>query len=508
MESDQGGWQTASKRQKRTHGDAVGSDSEVGPAPPSPQPAGSTEPPAAETKRRKIKPLFVFLDQGHQYPRVYKALKDSLAEKFICQNRGRNEIMVHTGSITDYHRAVKALQAIGAQHSVLLQRDEVPKKFVLRGIHHDTPQDFLQQEFAALSLPVQNCWFLENRQRFQKCDALVIEVPQSCPTETIQALQEFAGMKIRVDDYRRPSGPVQCSNCQRFTHVGKGCAANVVCRWCSGPHKATECPNGGNPEHKKCALCEGKHCANYRGCSEYKKETRRHLPPDVRKAREQQSRRDIQANKRAEVQAQAEPLGPEAPPPPTFGDYMLQAGVNTYAPLQQHWEASHDDMAYPALANNPRPRGQRQTQPKNNWTGHNNGNGKPRQPAQDKLQSTQAAAAVPPKQAPRPAPRQAEPAQRQPAPPAAEHMAVDAAPVVQTAPAAPAPSAQPLQMEDMQNILQTSKAFQASSHMRQALAPLCQLIAIWCDLSKSMADKLRATMDCCVALADELTGSE
>ncbi|XP_063221908.1 uncharacterized protein LOC134530722 isoform X1 [Bacillus rossius redtenbacheri] len=327
-----GDWQTvATKKAKRSHHEmaASTSDQQAGPAPPP-----THQPPAAASKAPRVKPLFVFLDQGHQYPRVYHALKNALTERFTCTNRGKDDLMVHTASIADYARAIKALQAIGAQHSVLLQQHEVPKKFVLRGVHRHTPTDFLQEEFAALNLPVQNHWFLENRQRREKCDALVIEVPQSCDTARIQALRKFAGMRIRVDDYRRPKGPAQCSNCQRFNHVGEGCSVAPVCRWCSGPHSATDCPNGGKQEHKKCAHCTKQHCANFKGCSAYKKETRRHLPPQECKKREQQSRRDMRDNMRATDQPQPPqqraPQGHHAPHDTTPGAHRRRASATIW----------------------------------------------------------------------------------------------------------------------------------------------------------------------------------
>ncbi|XP_063229653.1 uncharacterized protein LOC134534878 [Bacillus rossius redtenbacheri] len=186
--------------------------------------------------------------RSHMEVSLYSALKGALDEKFTCQHRGHDEMQVNTANIAEYHRAIKALQAIGAQHS---------------------------QEFAAADLPVQNCWFLENRHKREKCDALVIEVPQSCDSAKIYALREFAGMLIRVDDYKRPSGPNQCSNCQRFGHVGKGCNASPVCRWCSSPHCAPDCPQGGVADHKRCTHCKLQHCANYKGCEEYKRRGKR-----------------------------------------------------------------------------------------------------------------------------------------------------------------------------------------------------------------------------------------
>ncbi|XP_063244474.1 protein piccolo-like, partial [Bacillus rossius redtenbacheri] len=189
------------------------SDDEAGPTPRSQQPIAT----ATESPKRapRIKPLFVFLDQGHQYPRVYTALKQSVQEKFTCQNRGRDEIQVNVASVPDYHRAVKALQAIGAQHSVLLQRDEVPKKFVLRGVHRHTPSEFLQEEFSSLILPVQNHWFLENRQRREK--------PDRAPTGSLSRARLQRPCRLTANCAPRPQPGGRARNTQlRRASRGRG----------------------------------------------------------------------------------------------------------------------------------------------------------------------------------------------------------------------------------------------------------------------------------------------
>ncbi|XP_063218653.1 protein disulfide isomerase crld-1 [Bacillus rossius redtenbacheri] len=187
-------------------------------------------------------------------------------------------------------------------------------------------------------------------------------------------------MQIRVDDYRRPSGPSQCSVCQRFNHE--------------------------------------QHCANYKGCSAYKKESRRHLPPQVRKAREQQSRRDIRENRRAATQPapQQQPppgfFGPPGPqpwgpprhhPPPGFTQFTN----NRFEALTHHGVPSYNELDFPVVANNPWQRRPRQKQPKKNWAGHKNGNGKQQQQQQQQQPTPAfpAAPAAPAKEKPAAAPR-------------------------------------------------------------------------------------------------------
>ncbi|XP_063223125.1 uncharacterized protein LOC134531356 [Bacillus rossius redtenbacheri] len=432
-----GPWQTVQgKRPKRNHVDMVGVAG--GPSPPVPSaapsapgaPAAPAQPQqAVPNKKQPIKPLFVFLDKGHNYPTIFSALKNSLQEKWSVYNRGRDQLQVQTASVTEYHTAIRALKAIGAQYSVLLQKDEIPKKFVFLGVHRETPAEFLTDVFTGMQLTVQSFWFLENRQTRQKCDKLVVEVPQTCDTDTILAIREFAGMIIHVEDYRHPAGPSQCSTCQRFSHVGRGCSAKPVCRWCSGPHRTPDCPHGGNRDHLRCANCGGPHAANYRGCFVYKAETRRHLPPQQRKERERQSKLAMRENRRAAAASQAQPQHPgpsgqhpgpsgqQGPPRPNpfgpprypephyFGQYIAPAMQNRYAPIAQ--EPTYNEIDYPAIANDYRPRRQNRGQPKPHFKKHHSGhkNGGGASPTKHAERDRQPATSAAPAPSPKPTPR-------------------------------------------------------------------------------------------------------
>ncbi|XP_063244469.1 uncharacterized protein LOC134543688 [Bacillus rossius redtenbacheri] len=227
----------------------------------------------------------------------------------------------------------------------------------------------------------------------------------------------------------------------------------------------------------------------------------------VRKAREQQSRHDMRANRQAAVQApqqQPAPPGQFGPPrpnpwgpprhplPPTLGQYLPMTSDNRFAPLQQqHWEPSHNELDYPVLANNP---WNKRREFKKNPPGHKNGQGKPPRPTNDRPQQPTQDKLVATRLTPTQAKKAPTPTQPQTTPVAA--MAVDAAPELPTAPTTPSISAQAPQLVDMQAAIQMHESIKGNIRLQSAIGPLCQLLLIWLDTTKSMADKIRATMDC------------
>jgi hypothetical protein len=67
----------------------------------------------------------------------------------------------------------------------------------------------------------------------------------------------------------------QCQNCQSYGYTRTYCAHNPLCVKCGGKHLSTTCSKSSDLP-AKCALCEGVHPANYKGCTVYKQLTRKH----------------------------------------------------------------------------------------------------------------------------------------------------------------------------------------------------------------------------------------
>ncbi|GJQ78615.1 hypothetical protein Trydic_g11722 [Trypoxylus dichotomus] len=57
----------------------------------------------------------------------------------------------------------------------------------------------------------------------------------------------------------------QCHRCQLYGHGQRNCHAAAVRVKCAGPHQTAECTKRRDAP-AKCALCQGSHTANYKGC--------------------------------------------------------------------------------------------------------------------------------------------------------------------------------------------------------------------------------------------------
>jgi hypothetical protein len=84
----------------------------------------------------------------------------------------------------------------------------------------------------------------------------------------LRFLTELCSLRVTVESYVAPKGPLQCKRCQRFGHTQRNCGHAPRCFACWGSHLSGDCPAPrGQPQ---CCSCGSDHTANYRGCIKWK----------------------------------------------------------------------------------------------------------------------------------------------------------------------------------------------------------------------------------------------
>ena len=97
----------------------------------------------------------------------------------------------------------------------------------------------------------------------------IVTVARGPLVSKVRAITSLCGLRVTVDTYRAPKGPIQCKNCQRFDQ--KKCNYDYPhwCVACGGPHildgKCTVAQ-----EEKWCINCSCNHTENHGGYSKWK----------------------------------------------------------------------------------------------------------------------------------------------------------------------------------------------------------------------------------------------
>jgi hypothetical protein len=95
-----------------------------------------------------------------------------------------------------------------------------------------------------------------------------VSVARGPGVQKVRSLSELCRLRVSVETYVAPKGPVQCKRWQRFGHTQRNCGYARRCGACGEPHVSGECST---PKQQfKCCNCGGNNTANYRGCSKWK----------------------------------------------------------------------------------------------------------------------------------------------------------------------------------------------------------------------------------------------
>nr|CAD7599952.1 unnamed protein product [Timema genevievae] len=180
------------------------------------------------------------------------------------------------GSEEDYRALQKFLPSLGIQHwSYELGRERLVR-VVVKGLLTRTSPDDIQEELAEMGFPVKSVsqmlsqWKRDQRTgERQRLPNFVVSLTPGEQTARLYSISVLCGLRVKVEKYKSPGGPVQCKNCFRFGHVRRDCRANPRCGFCGGDHE-----RGGCPEERrsppKCLHCSGAHSSAWRGCPTYK----------------------------------------------------------------------------------------------------------------------------------------------------------------------------------------------------------------------------------------------
>nr|CAD7434834.1 unnamed protein product [Timema monikensis] len=236
-------------------------------------PGTSGSGPAGKAKG-KIPPIILCDVEG--YSKLARAIRSKVREPVEAVRQPGDRVRLQCGSEEDYRALLKFLPSLGIQHwSYELGRERLVR-VVVKGLLTRTNPDDIQEELVEMGFPVKSITqMLSQWKRDQKTGErqrlpnFVVSLTPGEHTARLYSISVLCGLRVRVEKYKSPGGPVQCKNCFRFGHVRRDCRANPRCGFCGGDHE-----RGGCPEERrsppKCLHCSGAHSSAWRGCPTYK----------------------------------------------------------------------------------------------------------------------------------------------------------------------------------------------------------------------------------------------
>jgi hypothetical protein len=133
------------------------------------------------------------------------------------------------------------------------------------------PETVIREELVSLSICVQGVMQLRSGRRNQDPAKdhppkphSIVSVARGPEVSKVRSLSELCGIRLSVETYVAPKGPLQCKRCQRFGQQQRNCGYAPRCVAFGGSRLSGGCST--SREQPQCCGCGGNHTAKYRGC--------------------------------------------------------------------------------------------------------------------------------------------------------------------------------------------------------------------------------------------------
>jgi hypothetical protein len=231
-----------------------------------------TEDHTAVTKPKKIsKPppiiLYGIEDVKQLTDFIQEAVrKEDYSYKIISKNR----LSLSSKSVESYKILIEHIRNKGLIGHTFTRKEDRCQKFVIKNLHHSTPKEAIVEAIEATGNRVRG-EIVNARKKHTKepYNIFFVNIEPNENLPLIKSIEYIYHQSVKIEDPRRNKTIVQCTRCQQYGHTKNYCMRPFRCVKCGGPHNTTTCTKDKNSP-AICALCQGSHPANYKGCQVYR----------------------------------------------------------------------------------------------------------------------------------------------------------------------------------------------------------------------------------------------
>jgi hypothetical protein len=190
-------------------------------------------------------------------------------------------------------------------------------RLLVKNLGRHMPEDVVKEELENLGICVQGVLQLRLGRREQEVSKpcpltphFIVSVVRGPDVAKLRSLTELCDLRVSVEIYIAPKGPLQCKRCQRFCQKERYCGSAPRCVACGEAQISGECST--SKQQLKCCSCGRNNTANYRDCVKWKeaKAALTKRKPIVRSKEGSATSLAAPKAKQAEPSAEQEKLGP------------------------------------------------------------------------------------------------------------------------------------------------------------------------------------------------------
>lgn len=185
-------------------------------------------------------------------------------------------VTIYPATPLAYRSIVRSLRENTFQFHTYQLADDKSFRVVIRGLHHTVGEEIITSELKNLGYQVRSVTNVLSREKV-KLPLFFVDLDPDPKNVSIFKLNALFMSKIKVEEPRQKRQIVQCIRCQSYGHTKAYCNLPPRCVRCADRHESKDCTKS-RETPATCALCNGTHPANYRGCTVHKQLQNRRSP--------------------------------------------------------------------------------------------------------------------------------------------------------------------------------------------------------------------------------------
>ena len=219
---------------------------------------------------RSPKPPPIFVDNVSNIQPLILLLKEIAKDQFDLKSLKNQQVKIMPKTSDIYRKIVQELEKKNTEFFTYKLKEERSFRVILRNMHPSVDIEELKKELSELGHEVVNIWNIRKRVTKEPLPLFEVDLKLKSNNHEIYSIKSIMYCRISFEPPRPKKSIPQCTNCQQYGHTKSFCKRKPKCIKCAGNHLSKNCERKNWEAQVKCALCNGNHPANYKGCSIYK----------------------------------------------------------------------------------------------------------------------------------------------------------------------------------------------------------------------------------------------